>query len=230
MKSVKYSLFFILLLIFAMPLQGAAQKMAVITKVRGDVQVRSSQEKNFKDKAAIGRILSDGDEIKTGKDAYVVLIFLDDKSQVKLLENCSMLVQGEKSGAGLDKELAMSHGKLKAEISAQRRGEFKIATPTSVASVKGTNFWVISDATTGDQIIGLSGLVELLNLLSGEVTTVGANQTGNSSVDGEVNVNPTNPEDIPSDEGEGDGDQPSQLRIEFQDANGNIKEIIIDYR
>ncbi len=229
MKFLKISLCVIMIFLIGMPLQ-ASQKMAVITKVRGDVEIRPAQEKKFKEKGAIGTILSDGDEIKTGKDGYVVLVFLDDKSQVKLLENCTMLVQGEKSGAGLNKELAMGHGKLKAEVNTQRRGEFKIATPTSVASVKGTDFWVISDEATGDQIIGLSGLVELLNLISGQVTTVGANQTGSSSVDGDVNVNPTNPEDIPSDDSDEGNDNPSQLRIEVQDANGNIKEIIIDYR
>jgi predicted secreted protein len=227
MKFGKITLFFIFLLVI--PLQ-AAQKMAVITKVRGEVQIRPAEEKKFNKNGAIGTILSVGDEIKTGKDGYVVVVFLDDKSQIKLLENCTMLVQGEKSAAGLDKELAMSHGKLKAEISKQRRGEFKIATPTSVASVKGTDFWVISDASTGDQIIGLSGLVELLNLISGDVTTVGANQTGISYVDGDVDVNPTNPEDIPADDSGAEGDNPSQLRIEVQDASGNTKEIIIDYR
>lgn len=208
----------------------AAQKLAVITKSQGDVAIRKDGEKKFAAEGRIGTVLNDGDELKTGKDGYVALVFLDDKSQVKLLENCALVVHGERADGALNKELTMDYGKLKAEVNKQHKGNFKIATPTSVASVKGTDFWIISDASNGDMVIGLSGLVELMNLASGNVVTVGANQSGSSSIEGSVIVIVTNPEDIPVEEVTTSEDEPSQLHIEYQNADGDIKEVIIDYR
>ena len=41
--------------------------------------------------------------------------------------------------------------------------DFVIQTPTSVASVKGTDFWLITNPETGDQIIGIEGIIGLTN-------------------------------------------------------------------
>ena len=208
---------------------AAEQKIAMISKVRGDVTFRHGDQNTFRNEAKTGTVLVDGDVIKTGKESFVALIFLDDKSQVKLLENCDLEIRGQKVRNRINKDLSMNYGQLKAEVSNTMKGEFRISTPTSVASVKGTDFWVLSHPIRGDMIIGLSGLIELMNQITGYMTTVGPNQTGISMPNGEVSTQTTNPDDIPKDEMTGEKEL-QQLRIQFQNPQGETKNIIIDYR
>jgi len=208
---------------------AAEQKIAMISKVRGDVTFRHGDQNTFHNEAKTGTVLVDGDVIKTGKDSFVALIFLDDKSQVKLLENCDLEIRGQKVRNRINKDLSMNYGQLKAEVSKTMKGEFRISTPTSVASVKGTDFWVLSHPIQGDMVIGLSGLIELMNQITGYMTTVGPNQTGISMPNGEVSTQTTNPDDIPKDEMTGEKEL-QQLRIQFQNPQGETKNIIIDYR
>ena len=122
----------------------------------------------------------------------------------------------------------MIAGTLKADVPKQRKGDFVISTPTSVASVKGTEFWMISDPLLGDKVIGIEGLVELQNLISGEVANIGADQTGSSTPNGTLTVNTTNPDDIPEDIEE--EEEIHELRIQLQDADGQEKDLIIKFQ
>ena len=80
---------------------------------------------------------------------------------------------------------------------------------------------------TGDILIGLEGLVNLTNLLSGESTDVGAGTTGTSTPDGSVETSETNPDDIPVDSDEG-GTPINQIEIEMEGPDGEIKTLLID--
>ncbi len=208
---------------------AAEQKIAMVAKTKGEVSFRHSDESSFTHTAKTGTILMDGDVIKTGKTSFAALIFLDDKSQIKLMADCDLEIRGEKVRNTINKNLSMNYGELKAEVSKQRKGEFRISTPTSVASVKGTDFWIISDPVAGDKVIGLSGLIELMNQITGYTTNVGPNQTGFSLPDGDVETRVTNPDDIPEDELL-DEKEIQQLKIQFQNSRGESKNIIIEYR
>ena len=60
---------------------------------------------------------------------------------------------------------------------------------------------------------------------------VGSNQTGTSLPEGGVVITQTQPESIPEETEEGGGDSGlNQLKFEYQNAEGNIREVIIDYR
>ena len=54
-------------------------------------------------------------------------------------------------------------------VSKQLENEFSIITPTSVATVKGTNFWLICNGPEGDKFFGVEGSVEIKNIESGRV-------------------------------------------------------------
>ena len=82
----------------------------------------------------------------------------------------------------------MQFGKLRAEVSKQREGEFQITTPISVASVKGTDFWATTDPVLGDIFLGIEGLLEVRNLFSGGIISVGKGQMGTSKRDGTTEV------------------------------------------
>ena len=110
----------------------------------------------------------------------------------------------------------------------QQRGDFIIRTSVSVASVKGTDFWLISDKNTGDSIIGIEGVVMLMNQKSGETLNITSGITGFSTKDGTIQSFKTDPKTIPNDQTAGEGDD-KILKIEFKDASGKRKTLIIKY-
>ncbi len=205
-------------------------KIALILKARGETSIKRSNESDFKKEIKIGDNLYSQDKIKTGKDGFVVVVFLDDKSQIKIRENSEMVISGERGRGSISKQVDMQFGTLKAEVTPMRKGEFVIATPTSVASVKGTVFIVQSDPINGDVVWGLSGSVEVVNNESGGVVVVGANQTGYSKPSGDVSVEATQAGSAPPvDVEEETSTQNNELRIQLRNPSGDTKVIKIEY-
>lgn len=208
---------------------SAQDKLALTLKARGEVKLKRSQEANFKPNLAVGTPLYSEDHLKTGKDGMAVLVFLDDKSQIKVRENSEMIIRGQRSSTAIAKNISMSFGTLKAEVSPQRKGDFVIATPTSVASVKGTVFWVQSDPVNGDVFYGLSGQIEVTNNESGVTVVVGANQTGISTPSGDVNVTQTDQNKVPQEVEEGQVTPTNVLIIKLRNSAGETKDLKIEY-
>ena len=109
----------------------------------------------------------------------------------------------------------------------QPKGKFTITTPTSVASVKGTQWWTIQMLDGRTMYICLEGLLDMDNdagkfLLKADQTAI---FTGKDKT---PEIRLTNSDEIPSDE-ESLGDLKS-LEIEFKDADGKTRKMIIDYQ
>lgn len=227
----KYNLVSIFLLTVMFFTNGWSQdKIALILKSRGETSIKRSSDTDFKKDIKIGENLYSQDKIKTGKDGFVVLVFLDDKSQIKIRENSEMVISGERGRESISKQVAMQFGTLKAEITPMRKGEFVIATPTSVASVKGTVFIMQSDPIQGDVIWGISGSVEVTNNESGGVVVVGANQTGTSTPTGGIDVEATKEGDLPEDNDTDETETNDILRIQLQNPSGETKVIKVEYK
>ena len=225
MNTAKHMFIFLLVLLLFSPLESAA-KIAVTTKVSGTVDYEQSGSSGFS-VLKPGTILSDGDRIITGKNGFAALIYIDDKSMVKITGNTEIIIKGTRSTGSISKKVNIDRGTLRAQVNKQRKGEFVVQSSTSVASVKGTDFWMITNPEMGDILIGLEGLVNLTNLASGESTDVGAGNTGTSSTDGTVETSETNPDDIPSDPDEDDATS-NQIEIEMEGPDGEIKTLLID--
>ncbi len=133
-------IFTTLLLMTFLTALNAQDKIALTLKTSGDVALKHSKETAFKPKLAIGTPLFSEDHIKTGKDGLAVLVFLDDKSQIKIRENSEMIIRGKRGNEAISKNISMSFGTLKAEVSPQRKGDFVIATPTSVLEYVSTQW------------------------------------------------------------------------------------------
>jgi len=206
---------------------GLAQRIAIATKAMGAVEIKKKAEPGYKSLKA-GTILEDGDGIRTGSDGFVLLIFIDDKSQLKVKGDSEVIISGKKIAAAISKNIRMDNGTIRAQVNKQRKGEFVIQTTTSVASVKGTDFWFIANSEEGDMVIGLEGIVDLFNVISGLNVDVIAGNTGTSDSNGNIDVNETNQTTIPEDPTEGDAPVGDQIEIEFEGPNGEIKKLIID--
>lgn len=204
-----------------------SSSVAVVTKVRGNVEIRKSTLDPTYIPVKAGQLLNDKDFLRTGENAFAVFIYIDDKSIVKLKRNTSLEIGGQRVGKSLEKNLEITGGTVRAIVSKQRRGEFSISSATSVASVKGTDLWV-QDNSQNTVIIVQEGLVQLTNLVSGDIVDLLMNQTGTSTADGNLSVTTTIASDIPVDEDD-TGQEPKELRVRFRDSDGVEKVLIIKY-
>jgi len=204
-----------------------ASKIAVATKVNGVVEIMPVDTRDFS-KLKPGTVLSDGDKIRTGNSGFAAIIFIDDKSILKLKGNSEATIAGQRTSASISKKINMDSGIVRATITKQNV-DFVIQTPTSVASVKGTDFWLLSDPISGDEVIGLDGIVNLTNNETGEEVDVTEGNSGISNPDGSVGLEETDPNSIPDDPSD-DQEGPSQIRIYLDGPNGEQKVIVIDYQ
>jgi len=201
-------------------------KIAVTTKVKGLVEIIPVGEDNFTNLKP-GTILSDGDKIRTGSSGFTAIIFIDDKSTLKLKENSEAVITGQRSARSIAKKINMDTGTVRATVNKQN-SNFVIQTPTSVASVKGTDFWMITDPIDGDLVIGLEGVVTLTNNETGAEVDVTEGTSGSSTPDGEVDVEETEESSIPEDPTDQD-EQQAEIKIYFEGPNGEQKVMIIEY-
>ena len=204
-----------------------ADKIAVATKVKGEVELMKVGEKKFIDLKP-GTILDDGDKIRTGRTGFAAVIFIDDKSTLKLKEDSEVVITGQRTAASISKKINMDGGTIRATVKKQNT-DFVIQTPTSVASVKGTDFWLLSDPTTGDQVIGLEGIIGLVNSETGQEVDVTVGMTGSSTPDGQVAAAETDPNSVPSDPSAAQ-EGPSQARIYLEGPDGTQKVLVIEYQ
>ena len=223
MNKIKLILIYFLLLFSNL----IANKIAVATKINGLVEIMLVDTKDFS-KLKPGTVLSEGDKIRTGNSGFAAMIFIDDKSILKLKANSEATIAGQRTSASISKKINMDSGTVRATITKQNV-DFVIQTPTSVASVKGTDFWLLSDPISGDEVIGLDGVVNLVNNETGEEVDVTEGNSGTSNPDGSVGIEETDPNSIPDDPID-DQEGPSQIRIYLDGPNGEQKTIVIDYQ
>ena len=203
----------------------AGEKIAIVTKIVGKAEyVRKKEAPKDLNR---GFIIESGDEILTKRDAFVALVFIDDRSALKIKEKSKIVINGKKNAKKISKKINLNNGTIRAQVNSSR--DFLVQTSVSVASVKGTDFWVISDDKTGDSIIGLEGIVTLLNRISGEKIDIKPGITGMSSKDGSLQSIKSDPKDIPIDLAQS-ADREKKLEIIFNDSSGKQKKLIIDYK
>ena len=199
--------------------------IAVTTKAKGNVSHRAwNSEDHFNLLPA--KTLNDGDHIQTGDDGFGALVYLDDKTRIKIKKNTNFDVLGTKNQGQIFKRIKINNGTIKASIQKGKIGGFVIETPTSVATVKGTEFWMVT-SSEGDQVFGLEGTVELKNTISGEIIMIGVDETGTSLQTGEINVATTDPSKVPT---EDEKQEINEFDIHFEGPDGDQKTMKIRYR
>ena len=219
----------LVIILSAVTIISASSKVAIAIKTKGDVSI-IHKGLNTAQALKPGSPLSDQDKIRTGKNGFIAIMYLDDKTVLKMLGNSDMTILGQRSGVKINKSIDIKYGRIAAAVTPQKGKEFMIATPTSVASVKGTELAIDSDPSTGDSFTLIEGLIEVTNNLTGETTEVQQGETAVSTPEGSLEVNNTTQGDL---EGFEEADMQvstQELRFEVEDENGNTKEIIIKFQ
>ncbi len=214
----------LILLLVVIVVAYSDDPVSVVIKNRGKVVLTRSDE-NEPEEVKKGTVLYDGDKIRTEEASFCAIKFIDDKSLLRIKENSTCVIEGEREEDHINKNIIVEIGSFFTSLFKQR-GKFTVTTPTSVASVKGTQFWTIQLANGRTVYIGIEGLIDLVNdagrvlLREGQTATY----TSRSQL---PDIRLTQDGEIPSLE-EGTGGMKT-LEIEFKDENGQIKKLRLDY-
>ena len=175
-------------------LQG--QVIARLVKTEGRVHFKRLGMNTFSEQGKTGSAIKNGDQLKVGENSFAAIIYLDDRSIIKVRENTTFSFMDTRNSRTVD----MLHGTLLNEIKKEgRTKDFRIQTPVSVASVKGTEFAAIVSPSGVDQFICKEGLFEVLNMVSGETVSVSTGQKAVSNATGNLLQAPSAPGEYPPD-------------------------------
>ena len=239
-----------LILIVITSLISMNDGIALITKSKGAIEYKKNDGTIIKDNLKKGTSLFDNDRIITGSNGFAKYVYLDDGSIIKVHKNAEVYIYGAIDKRSIIKQINVSEGNVKFEVSKQGKDDFTVVTPSSVATVKGTDFWLESNEDEGDQFFGLSGLVNVQNVESNVMLQLTRNTTIVSQPDGNIDIKKTDVEDFKKlqklelNAGEidelqyessileqiGEDLPEGEIKIQLDDGSGSLKEILIKYK
>jgi hypothetical protein len=213
-------LLFSLLLIIPTSIFAKEDLIAFFGKVKGDVTVTRANPGET-EPAKAGMFLYSGDAVKTGDKSYTDIIFQDDGSRLKLDPNTTLTLEATRSQKRLSKKLSLGAGKMFAKVSKQRGTDFEVTTPTSVASVKGTDFGIEEKTWPETHLWVLSDIVEFTNGIQTIIVTAGQHAVATPKTIEVSSIGEAGCELVESGS--------HKLRFEFEDETGNVKDLIIEF-
>ncbi len=173
-----------------------------------------------------GTVINGGDGIRTGANGFAALAFTDDGSQLRIRPNCQVTMSATRDEEeSLDKRIILYVGEVLINAQAMK-GSMVINSPTGVATVKGTVFWVLVTEEGTTQIITIEGIVELLNRATGETVDVPAGSYGILETDGSIETGDIEDTNIPEYPDEEENIQ--TIELDFMDEEGNNRSVIIE--
>lgn len=232
------------------------ETLGLVTKAKGKVEYQKFDSNKFTSNINKGLGLYGNDQIRTGDNGFSIYRYLDDASSIKILKNSEVIIKGRVDSRKITKNVEVNNGLFNFNINEQNNGYFTVVTPTSVATVKGTEFWLICNGNEGDKFLGVDGSVEVKNIESGQIVLLNENSTVVSTSDGNiVSQNMTSEDfqqvdDLNEESGEYeefdidtglndsnessnplvDSDEFNIIRIQFNDPSGTSKDMIIKYK
>lgn len=236
--------YFIVSILFIASLFASTQSIAIVSKTKGNVKYKKKVGTDGSVDLKPGLDLFNNDFIRTGKDGFAKYVYLDDGTQIKVHNNSEVYIRGEIDRRSIIKQLKVDEGTVKLDIKKQNVDEFTVITPTSVASVKGTAFWLDCGGNGGDKFYGESGTVSIQNRESGQRRDLTKNTVASSLPDGTLNIRKITQnelkmlssieqeagEETNDDSGSGVSTDSNQILIELEDESGNKKTIVIDIK
>ncbi|MCK4654073.1 MAG: FecR domain-containing protein, partial [Candidatus Cloacimonetes bacterium] len=116
-------------------------------------------------------------------------------SIIKLFPNSILNINTEKEKDKTSKKNLLKMGELWAQID-KGTGKFEVETPTTVASVKGTNFLINFTEYGITNLYTFDGEILMQNKLDGQTATIKAGQKGSSTGQGPISIQAFDPDEI----------------------------------
>ncbi len=179
--------------------------------------------------------LYDGDTLMTGKDGYAAVQFMD-KSLTKVKPSSLLLINGsvDNSTQSNSTRILLKAGEVMMDVEDRNRGDFEVATQTSVATVKGTKFGSSVDSKGSSTHFVLEGSVEVFARESNQRETITDGQFARVSQDGQ-DIETGQLEDDELDQRQKEFDdfdkklESKKVKFRFRGEDGEIREIELEY-
>ena len=206
----------------------AEDQVAIFTKVYNDVQVKPEKGSWYAAKRA--GALQNGDNIKTGDQSNAVVKFMDG-SILRIRPKSELTVFSERNGSKVDKSISVDVGTIGFDVRKRKDEAFRFTSPTSVASIRGTDGGYSTD-DAADVLTILTGLAELENKVTGKKVEVKSGETGElNKKTGEISFRKSTESDLNnanSANSESSG-KSHTIKIEFKMEDQSTKNLEIQY-
>jgi hypothetical protein len=204
-----------------------AGNVALITKTIKDVTKAAAAQDDWV-KASKGVRLLSGDKVQTGGRSLAVVKFLDN-SIVRVRELSVLTLVTEKAGTGIMRSVALTKGGYGFEVKKQQNDQFRLTSPTSVASIRGTR-GRFSGGMGRDTLVVTEGLVNLRNTASGQEVDVAEGEIGFSNEDGTITSRKAAPQELADAANAASGGAEQELKLELRDPQGNTKNLKLRFK
>ncbi len=190
--------------------------------------IKNSVEKKQGDQnwkgAKKGELIFNNDVVRTQKKSFALIKF-NDASTLRLGPNSEVQVYGENNPSSTN----ISSGDVGFTMTKRKNGAFEFTTPTSVASIRGTQGLLAVQINGTDFLTIVEGLVRFVNKISHDTVDVGAGQTGESDSNGNLTVHQSTQGDLNRlTQLNNAFGQKHELRLQFRGNDGQIHELIIE--
>ncbi|MDZ7716225.1 MAG: FecR family protein [Balneolaceae bacterium] len=200
--------------------------LAYVKKFRPTANIQNAEKEIEAQKASP---LYSGDTLSTNPQGFALVQFMD-KSFAQVKPNSQLIVNGSvENDKSTTARIVLETGEIFLNVTKRANSDFEVATNSSVASVKGTQF----GARFNDYYYVLEGLVELLSNQTGETINLEANTFGQVNEDGSIDKGELSEDEVDKlkeENSEFDENlEPKVLKLRFRDENGQLREIEIEY-
>ncbi len=155
---IKYFSFIIILQLF-----WANEPIAVISKIRGNVQHKLISDNKIKSKTRVNSPIFSETQIRTEDKAFAKVVFLDDGTSISIYSRSEIIIKGKIDKRMISKQIELITGIITVNVTNQILEEFKLVTANSELSCTECGFWVLSNPLTGDKFIKESGNISIWN-------------------------------------------------------------------
>lgn len=202
---------------------SAERPLALVLKFKPSVNVENVA-KTMKIEER-GTELYNGDTLRTDQNGFAVVKFMDN-SIAKVRPDSRLIVRGEvESKQNTSTRIGLELGEVLMNVTEQGTNNFEVATNTSVASVKGTEF----GATADDYFWVKEGEVEVMVNRTGQTVTLQDSSYAQVTDQGDIESGDLNEEEVQQQEDEYDQleekTEPETIRLRFVDSNGQVQVI-----
>lgn len=207
----------------------AADAVALLSAAKGKVDLsRAAKQLKFKN----GDLLQNNDELRTGGESFAAYKYIDGSSTIKVFSNSMVKISANRNGKSLSKKITVNKGSVLTSVK-PKTGSLIVQTPTTVASVKGTEFLTRITDTDQSVFVVTEGEVELKILDQPEPKSVAKGKTAVVETDGTIEIRNSSREDLSAlEKAEVDAGQEPETKsmlIPVIDASGRTKYIEISY-
>ncbi len=189
--------------------------------------IKNSVEKKQSDQkwqnAKKGELIFDNDYVRTQKESFALIKF-NDASTLRLGPNAEVQLYGVDNPASTN----VTGGDVGFTMTKRKDKPFEFTTPTSVASIRGTQGLLV--VLSGEDLLTIvEGMVRFENKVSHDTINVGAGETGVSGENGNINVHKSTQDDLNrlAQLNNVFGGK-HELKLQYRGSDGKMHEIIIE--